>query len=505
MKIFQRIAVACLFAGIGAWAHPADPTTMSEAQYRESFGVPADMKIQYQDERGKALSHDEFVTRMKKGMSCALIKDPAKHTFTMKLVNPGDIAVAKPVTSLPPLDFHDIAGRPVSNKTLAGKPTLLSFFFAECVPCIKEVPILNAFRRKHPEYNYLAVTFDAPEVALEFTTQRKLEWPVAADTREWQKRAGIKTYPTYVMLSETGAVLGSGTGLDTDAMKDPVVGLATFEKWAKDTRAGGGANPLWTSLLDPKLSNFDVYLSYRGDQIMGVIKGTAPPTLKPVGLNPPGQTVFTTVQQDGKPVLRISGEIYGCLVTKQSYSNYRFRAQTRWGEKKWEPRLNELKDSGLLYHTRGPFGVDYWKSWALSQEFQVIEHGIGEFWTQATSAIDIRANPKAVGEEAPRWNPKAPWMVFVPPNNHALAGSDEDKPGEWNQIELVCYGANCVHIVNGKVVMALANSRYKDGDTFKPLDSGKLQIQSEAAEVFWRDLEIQPIAAMPAEYADYFK
>ncbi|MEO8018780.1 MAG: family 16 glycoside hydrolase, partial [Pseudomonadota bacterium] len=165
----------------------------------------------------------------------------------------------------------------------------------------------------------------------------------------------------------------------------------------------------WKPLLDANLSQFDVYLSYRGDQIMSVLKGSALPDLKPVGLNPPGQSVFTVIQQAGKPVLRISGEIYGCVTTKQEFSNYHLRASFKWGEKKWEPRLTELKDSGILYHSRGDFGVDYWKSWALSQEFQVIEHGIGEYWTQATSAFDIRANPEATGEEAPRWNKGAPW------------------------------------------------------------------------------------------------
>jgi hypothetical protein len=260
----------------------------------------------------------------------------------------------------------------------------------------------------------------------------------------------------------------------------------------------------WQPLLDASLTKFDMYLSYRGDEIMGVLKGTTP-DVKPLGLNPPGQTVISVVEQGGNPVLRITGEYYGCLVTKQDFSNYRFRAQFKWGGKKWEPRLTELKDSGVLYHSRGSFGVDYWKSWALSQEFQVIEHGIGEYWTQATSAFDIRVDPKRAGEEAPRWNPQAPWTQFLAPNNHALAGSDEDRPGEWNSIELVCFQDDCVHVVNGKVVMALANARYKQGDTFVPMTGGKLQIQSEAAEVFYRNLEIKPIAAMPKAYAKYFE
>jgi hypothetical protein len=273
------------------------------------------------------------------------------------------------------------------------------------------------------------------------------------------------------------------------------------------------ANPLfaaetgspWTPLLDAKLSRWDVYLSYHGTQIMSVIQGKANP--KPIGLNPPAQTIFSVLQQDGTPVLRISGEIYGCLATREDFANYHFRTRVKWGEKKWEPRLDEPKDSGILYHSRGDFGVEYWKSWALSHEFQVIEHGLGEYWTQATSAMDIRADPGkpgTPGAEAPRWNPRAPWMEFASPNNHALAGSDEDRPGEWNQLELICIQDDCVHIVNGKVVMALANARYRDGGRLIPMIDGKLQIQSEAAEVFYKDMEIRKIPAMPAQYARYF-
>jgi hypothetical protein len=271
-------------------------------------------------------------------------------------------------------------------------------------------------------------------------------------------------------------------------------------------KPAAGKSGAWRDLLDTKLSNFDIWLSYRGDQIMSVLRGN-PQGLKPIGLNPPGQNVFSVVMQDKEPVLRITGEYYGCLVTKESFSNYHFRVQFKWGEKKWEPRLEELKDSGILYHSRGDFGVEYWKSWALSHEFQIIEHGLGEYWTQATSAMSIRATPGkpgAQGADAPRWHPEAEWTEFVAPNNHALAGSDEDKPGEWNQLDLICIDDRCLHIVNGKVVMALKNARYRDGDRWVPMTGGSLQFQSEAAEVFYRRFQVKSLPAMPKEYARYF-
>lgn len=53
--------------------------------------------------------------------------------------------------------------------------------------------------------------------------------------------------------------------------------------------------------------------------------------------------------------------------------------------------------------------------------------------------------------------------------------------------------------------MALTNSSYKDGSGRKPLTHGKIQLQSEAAEVFYKDIQIQNITAIPAKYASYFE
>src|SRR3954468_5870491 len=96
--------------------------------------------------------------------------------------------------------------------------------------------------------------------------------------------------------------------------------IATLVLLAQASFAGDKP-PQWQPLLDSTLSKFDIYLSYRGDQIMSVLNGTAPADLKPVGLNPPGQDVFTIVEQDGKPVLRVSGEIYGCATTREAFGS----------------------------------------------------------------------------------------------------------------------------------------------------------------------------------------
>ncbi len=265
----------------------------------------------------------------------------------------------------------------------------------------------------------------------------------------------------------------------------------------------------WTNLLDKQFSQWDVYLSYPGDRIMSVINGTAPKDLKPIGLNTDRTKVFSISEENGEPVLRITGEIYGAAATKQEFANFHFKAKFKWGDKKWEPRLTELKDSGILYFSVGEFGVDYWHSWMESQELQIIEGGIGDYWTIAGAQIDIPAHKRA-GAELYEYSPTAPLLHFAAGDgkdavaNHCRRGEDREIPNAWNEVELICYDGDCVHIANGGVVMALKNSSHKRGNKRVPLDRGKIQIQSEAAEVFYKDVYVRRLDAMPAPYRAHF-
>ena len=74
----------------------------------------------------------------------------------------------------------------------------------------------------------------------------------------------------------------------------------------------------------------------------------------------------------------------------------------------------------------------------------------------------------------------------------------------WTEVELICYQGKSLHIVNGHVVMVLENSRFWDGTRFNPLIEGKIQLQSEASEVYYKEVMIKPIKEMPNEFKKYF-
>ena len=90
-----------------------------------------------------------------------------------------------------------------------------------------------------------------------------------------------------------------------------------------------------------------------------------------------------------------------------------------------------------------------------------------------------------------------------PVGNHCVRLEDAEKPnGEWNTLDLICFNGDSIHIVNGKVVMRLHHAVRLDGAAPAPLVSGQISLQTEGAEVFYRNVEIQPITAVPAEYAE---
>ena len=53
--------------------------------------------------------------------------------------------------------------------------------------------------------------------------------------------------------------------------------------------------------------------------------------------------------------------------------------------------------------------------------------------------------------------------------------------------------------------MILRNSRYvQDGDKI-PMIKGKIQLQSEASELFYKNIEIRNLESLPDEYAQYYE
>jgi thiol-disulfide isomerase/thioredoxin len=100
-----------------------------------------------------------------------------------------------------------------------GKPTLISFFFSTCVPCILEVEPINHFAATRPQMNFLAMTFDDPAEARAFVKRYGLRWRVVPDAREFIERMRVKQYPLMALFDANGRLLGTKMGGARDALE----------------------------------------------------------------------------------------------------------------------------------------------------------------------------------------------------------------------------------------------------------------------------------------------
>ena len=249
----------------------------------------------------------------------------------------------------------------------------------------------------------------------------------------------------------------------------------------------------WESLYNGKdLSGWDTYLGPALDD-SGKIIGN-----EPIGLNKDPDHVFSIVKVDGENLIRISGEKWGAISTQKEYADYHLQLLFKWGGPTWGQKKNKKRDSGLLYHSVGRFGAEY-GAWMRSQEFQIEEGNTGDFWGVGGGTQDVPVTKRADGEWV--YDPAGQLSTFNASSatgRHCTKRGDAEKPwGQWNQVDLYCHGDTSVHVVNGQVMMVLYHSRQPDNGAFFPLVKGKLQIQSEGAEVFYKAIRIQPLETLP--------
>jgi hypothetical protein len=257
-----------------------------------------------------------------------------------------------------------------------------------------------------------------------------------------------------------------------------------------------GRNSHWKQLFNGKdLSGWDTYLGPDLDDKGKPLNG------QPIGLNNDPRHVFTVVKMDGENVIRISGENWGAISTAKEYDNYHLQLQFKWGTVSWGQKKYKKKDSGLLYHSVGKYGADYF-AWMRSQEFQIEEGNCGDYWGVAGGMADIPAIKKSDSEYV--YDPHAEYITFregSKQGRRCIKGADAENPtGEWNTLDLYCFGDTSIHIINGRLMMILYHQQQMDNGKILPLIRGKIQIQSEGAEVYYRHIQIEPIDRLPAAF-----
>lgn len=211
------------------------------------------------------------------------------------------------------------------------------------------------------------------------------------------------------------------------------------------------------------------------------------------GRNIDPKGVFTVL--DG--MIRISGEEWGSLTTIDEFENYHLIVEFKWGDKTFEPRLNKARDSGLLVHSKGEDG-GYQGIWMHSIECQIIEGGTGDiivvgdgtpYFSVTAPVADLRQGNSFVykpeGKQETIHSGRINWFGRDDNWKDTLnfrGINDIEKPaGEWNILECIANGEQFSILLNGVVVNKALKVTPKEG---------RIQIQSEGAEIFFRKVEL---------------
>jgi hypothetical protein len=207
------------------------------------------------------------------------------------------------------------------------------------------------------------------------------------------------------------------------------------------------------------------------------------------------ESTFQVTELDGQKVIHISGQINASLATKAEYSNYHLRLEFKWGEKVYGKR-----NSGLLYHSYGPFGAAF-GTWMANIEHQLMHDNLGDTYLMANTTCLTKVVKSADDKNFVFSKEGVPTTFREGENGRSIKKSKdyEKQIGEWNVVDLYCFGQTAVHVVNGQVVMVNENcSKFENGELI-PLTKGKIQLQSEGGEFFIRKIDIRPISQIPAE------
>lgn len=196
---------------------------LTEDSFRTTLKIAPSVRMSYRDFDCKPVDFNAFSIAMKREGAHADVDraaDGSAVTMSVKLRGAKSCPSPYPaVAVMPPFDLKDLAGKRVTSASLRGKPTLLSFYFSRCLPCILEVGPINRYAAAHPEMNFVAVTFDDAAEARAFVRKFGLKWRVLPDAHEFIESMRVKQYPLMALFGANGRLLGTRQGGAKDELE----------------------------------------------------------------------------------------------------------------------------------------------------------------------------------------------------------------------------------------------------------------------------------------------
>jgi peroxiredoxin len=229
----------------------ASATDTNEQRFVATLQLGTSPQVRYLDAAGKPLDYATFAQQRVEGRNYSVTKDSQAGAAVLRLRAPGAMEGQpgrysfKRGDAFPPFELASLQGGTKRLSDFNGRYTLVSFFFADCAPCIAEVPTLNAFARMHGDMNVVAITYEDAATARRFVSERGLTLPVLHDGTSLTDTIGVGIYPTLMLIDPSGRVAGAAVGMsmrdDTEKRLSDLNGWV--EQW-KAASTSAGAHPV---------------------------------------------------------------------------------------------------------------------------------------------------------------------------------------------------------------------------------------------------------------------
>ena len=176
-----------------------------------------------------------------------------------------------------------------------------------------------------------------------------------------------------------------------------------------------------------------------------------------------------------------SKQPFAALVTDSVFTAYRLHVEYKWGEKKFAPRTETVRDAGVMFHI-----YDTTEFWPSGLECQVQEGDTGDAWligARATATLSEDYSGFSA-EGKPQQRAGERYVRF--PRSYSW-----EQPG-WNTVDVEVNGDTASFYVNGHLVNVISKTQRAGPELgeWVPLRKGQIALQAEGAEVYYRNVTI---------------